>query len=107
MMSGTSEWVVVEQTRRIMATRMSIHVAVPPENAGTANAAIMRGMAWLDGLSDRLTRFSAESELAHLNAAAGRWRSARLSQPMHSRWAGERCFVGGHVCHRISRPKFG
>lgn len=73
MMSGTSEWVVVEQTRRIMATRMSIHVAVPPENAGTANAAIMRGMAWLDALSDRLTRFSAESELAHLNAAAGSW----------------------------------
>jgi thiamine biosynthesis lipoprotein len=38
-----------------------------------ANAAIMRGMAWLEALSDRLTRFSQESELARLNASAGAW----------------------------------
>lgn len=56
-----------------MASPMSIHIAVPPSDAGTANAAIMRGMAWLDALSDRLTRFSEESELAHLNASAGTW----------------------------------
>lgn len=72
-MNTPSEWVVVEQTRRIMATRMSVHAAVPPGNAGIANAAIMRGMAWLESLSDRLTRFSAESELSQLNASAGRW----------------------------------
>ncbi|MGE5335487.1 MAG: FAD:protein FMN transferase, partial [Nitrososphaerota archaeon] len=56
-----------------MASPMSIHIAVPPDDAGTANAAIMRGMAWLDALSDRLTRFSTESELARLNASAGTW----------------------------------
>jgi FAD:protein FMN transferase len=72
-MSSDQALVTVEQGRRIMATPMSIHVAVPPDEAGTANAAIMRGMAWLDGLSDRLTRFSQESELSQLNASAGTW----------------------------------
>src|SRR5690348_4889766 len=56
-----------------MATPMSIHVAVPPDEVGMANAAIMRAMAWLEALSDRLTRFSQESELARLNASAGVW----------------------------------
>ena len=65
--------IVVEQRRRNMATPMSIHIAVPPDEAGLANAAIMRGMAWLETLSDRLTRFSQESELARLNASAGVW----------------------------------
>ena len=73
-MSGLSGWVVVEQTRRIMATRMSIHIATTPDAAGSANAAIARAMAWLDALSDRITRFSTESELARLNAASGKWR---------------------------------
>lgn len=72
-MNATSPWVTVEQTRRIMATPMSVHIAVPPDAAATANAAIMRGMAWLDALSDRLTRFSQESELARLNSSAGSW----------------------------------
>jgi len=70
---ATSPWVTVEQTRRIMASPISIHIAVPPDEEGTANAAIMRGMAWLEALSDRLTRFSQESELARLNASAGAW----------------------------------
>jgi thiamine biosynthesis lipoprotein len=69
----SQELALVEQTRRIMATPMSIHIAAPPDEAGLANAAIMRGMAWLDGLSDRLTRFSQESELSRLNASAGAW----------------------------------
>jgi FAD:protein FMN transferase len=73
-MSNSAEWVVVEQTRRIMATRMSIHVAVPPNAVGAANATIARAMAWLETLSDRITRFSQESELARLNASAGEWR---------------------------------
>ena len=72
-MSASSEWIVVEQTRRIMATPISIHVAVAPGDVGAANAVIARGMAWLEALSDRLTRFSTESELARLNAAAGAW----------------------------------
>jgi FAD:protein FMN transferase len=72
-MSSGPALVIVEQTRRIMATPMSVHIAVPPEDAGTAHAAIARGMAWLESLSDRLTRFSTESELALLNASAGVW----------------------------------
>lgn len=56
-----------------MASPMSIHIAVPADEAGHANAAIMRAMAWLEALSDRLTRFSSESELSHLNASAGTW----------------------------------
>lgn len=74
MTDSKSEWVVVEQTRRIMATRMSIHIAVAPESVGQANAAIARAMAWLETLSDRITRFSEDSELARLNAGAGEWR---------------------------------
>jgi thiamine biosynthesis lipoprotein len=72
-MAGSSEWGVVEQTRRIMATRMSIHISVPPHAAGLANAAIARAMAWLETLSNRITRFSADSELARLNDSAGEW----------------------------------
>src|SRR6476646_3349556 len=72
-MSPSQELIVVEQRRRIMATPMSIHIAVPPDEAGMANAAIMRGIAWLEALSNRLTRFSQESELARLNASAGAW----------------------------------
>lgn len=73
-MSDSAEWVVVEQSRRIMATHMSIHVAVPPNTVGAANATIARAMAWLEALSDRVTRFSQESELARLNASSGGWR---------------------------------
>lgn len=72
-MSSSPDWVVVEQTRRIMATRMSIHIAVPPGDEAHANATIARAMAWLESLSDRLTRFAADSELAQLNASAGTW----------------------------------
>jgi thiamine biosynthesis lipoprotein len=72
-MPASSPWITVEQTRRIMATQMSTHIAVPPDEMGSANAAIMRGMAWLEALSDRLTRFSRESELSRLNASAGSW----------------------------------
>lgn len=72
-MSTSTDWVVVEQTRRIMATRMSIHLAVPPGDAAHANATIARAMAWLESLNDRLTRFAADSELAQLNASSGAW----------------------------------
>jgi FAD:protein FMN transferase len=72
-MNSSTDLVVVEQSRRIMATRMSIHVAVPPKEVGSANATIARAMAWLESLSDRLTRFSMESELSRLNASAGTW----------------------------------
>lgn len=73
VMSPDQALVTVEQKRRIMATPMSIHIAVPSNEVSVANAAIMRGMAWLDALSDRLTRFSQESELSRLNASAGTW----------------------------------
>jgi FAD:protein FMN transferase len=72
-MSSSTDWVVVEQTRRIMATRMSIHIAVAPGEVAHANATIARVMAWLESLSDRLTRFAAGSELAQLNASSGTW----------------------------------
>jgi thiamine biosynthesis lipoprotein len=65
--------VVVEQSRALMGTRMSIHVAVPPAEAAAAGAAIAGALAWLAALSDQLTRFSDESELGALNRAAGTW----------------------------------
>lgn len=72
-MDVSNDLVAVEQTRRIMATRMAIHVAVPPSEVSRANATLARAMAWLESLSDRLTRFSEESELALLNRSAGEW----------------------------------
>jgi thiamine biosynthesis lipoprotein len=65
--------VVVEQSRALMGTRMSIHVAVPPPEAAAAGAAVEGALEWLAALSDQLTRFADASELAALNRAAGEW----------------------------------
>jgi FAD:protein FMN transferase len=41
--------------------------------AGRPRTALLEGELWVRRLGDRLTRFSDESELSRLNAAAGRW----------------------------------
>lgn len=40
---------------------------------GRSRAALLEGEFWVRRLGARLTRFSADSELSELNAAAGRW----------------------------------
>ncbi|HEY7349344.1 MAG TPA: FAD:protein FMN transferase [Ktedonobacterales bacterium] len=68
------EYRLVEQTTRMMATDVSVHVAVPPAEEASAQAAIAACMAWLREVEQRLTRFNPESELCQLNNAAGHWR---------------------------------
>lgn len=65
---SSTNLVAVKQTRRIMATTISVHLAIRPEQRKQAHAAIARCMAWLERVGERLTRFSAQSELARLNA---------------------------------------
>ncbi len=64
---------LVEQQTRIMATEVSVHLAVAPEEEASARAALASCLAWLREVERRLTRFNAESELSQLNSQAGRW----------------------------------
>lgn len=64
---------LVEQHQRIMATGMSVHLAVAPAEITRAQGAIDACMTWLAEVSDQLTRFIKESELSRLNASAGQW----------------------------------
>lgn len=64
---------LVEASSRIMATNVSIHLAVSPAEEDSARAALQAGMEWMREVERRLTRFDARSELCQLNAAAGRW----------------------------------
>lgn len=41
--------------------------------AGRSRSGLLEGEQWVRRLGSRLTRFSADSELSRLNAAAGRW----------------------------------
>ncbi len=64
---------LVEQASRIMATNVSIHLAVSPDEEAAARAGVEAGMTWLRAVDKRLTRFQEDSELCRLNRAAGRW----------------------------------
>lgn len=77
---------LVEQTNRIMATDVSIHLAVSPDAEASARAGVEAGMAWLRAVDQRLTRFQEGSELCQLNRAAGRWQpvSDLLSRVMQA-----------------------
>ncbi len=64
---------LVEQSSRIMATDVSVHLAVPPAEVPRARAAIEACLEWLREVERRLTRFDPASELCQLNSTAGRW----------------------------------
>lgn len=70
------EPVLVEETARIMATDVSIHLSVAPSEEARARQGLALGMDWLRRVERVLTRFDPESELSQLNAAAGSWFSA-------------------------------
>jgi thiamine biosynthesis lipoprotein len=74
-MSSTVEQArrLVEQKQRIMATEVTLHLAVAPEEEASARAALGACVAWLREVERRLTRFNAESELSLLNQQVGRW----------------------------------
>ncbi len=68
------ECLLIEQTTRMMATDVSVHMAVLPSEEASAQAAMAACMEWLREVERRLTRFDPESELCQLNSAAGQWR---------------------------------
>jgi FAD:protein FMN transferase len=72
-MTATQEWILVERRERIMATGMSLHVAIPPAEKVRAEHAIADCLAWLEEIGRSLTRFDPASELSQLNHAAGSW----------------------------------
>ncbi|HEY7094222.1 MAG TPA: FAD:protein FMN transferase [Ktedonobacterales bacterium] len=74
-MTAAQEWSLVERRRQIMASGMSVHVAVPPEDEKRAESAISDCLAWLEEIGRSLTRFDPASELSQLNQAAGSWRA--------------------------------
>jgi len=71
--TGGQARLLVEQRERMMATDVSLHLAVAPGEEASARAALAGCIAWLREVERRLTRFQAESELCQLNARAGRW----------------------------------
>jgi thiamine biosynthesis lipoprotein len=72
-MTATQDWSLVERRRQIMATGMSVHVAVPPADRARAERAIADCLAWLEEIGRSLTRFDPASELSQVNQAAGSW----------------------------------
>ena len=47
-MTAAQEWILVERRQQIMATGMSVHVAVPPAEKERAERAIADCLAWLE-----------------------------------------------------------
>jgi thiamine biosynthesis lipoprotein len=75
-MTAAQEWVLIERRQQIMATGMSVHVAVPPQDEQRAASAVADCLAWLEEIGRSLTRFDSASELSQLNRAAGDWYTA-------------------------------
>jgi FAD:protein FMN transferase len=75
-MTIAQDWALIERRQRIMATGMSVHVAVPPTEKERAERAIADCLAWLEEIGRSLTRFDPASDLSQLNQAAGTWYAA-------------------------------
>lgn len=67
---------LVAQTRRMMATDVSVQIAVEPERLASAAVALASCFAWFGEVERRLTRFDQRSELCALNRGAGAWFAA-------------------------------
>ena len=70
---GAERRILVERHARLMATDVSVQLAVVPGDEAAAHEAAEACMAWLTEVEVRLSRFRAESELCLLNAAGGAW----------------------------------
>jgi thiamine biosynthesis lipoprotein len=75
-MTAAQNWILVERRQQIMATGISVHVAVSPAEKRRAEQAIADCLAWLEEIGRSLTRFDPASELSQLNQAAGDWCTA-------------------------------
>ncbi len=68
--------VIVSRAQRLMATEVSVQLAVEPWRIAEADTALADCFAWFSEVEWRLTRFQPESELCALNRAAGEWFAA-------------------------------
>ncbi|HLJ79939.1 MAG TPA: FAD:protein FMN transferase [Ktedonobacterales bacterium] len=66
----------VTRAARMMATDISVYIAVAPGMEAEAHRAADGCMEWLGEVDAHLSRFRPESELCCLNATAGRWFAA-------------------------------
>lgn len=64
---------LVTRTQRMMATDVSVQIAVEPERIAEAHAALAECFAWFAEVERRLSRFQPTSELCALNRGAGDW----------------------------------
>ncbi|HLZ24883.1 MAG TPA: FAD:protein FMN transferase [Ktedonobacterales bacterium] len=69
---------LVTRAARMMATDVSVQLAVTPAEEVDAALAADACMSWLAEVDAHLSRFRAESELCRLNAASGRWFTASV-----------------------------
>jgi thiamine biosynthesis lipoprotein len=67
---------IIQRSARMMGTKVSIQLSVDAAEADDAVASAEDCLTWLAEVDARLSRFRPESELCHLNRAAGRWFSA-------------------------------
>lgn len=66
---------LIERYERIMATQVGAHVVAEPGAEDAARDAIAACLAWFREVDARLSRFTTQSELSRLNAAAGSWQT--------------------------------
>lgn len=64
---------LIEQNAHLMATTISLHLVVADHDEAESRAAIERCLQWFADVATRFTRFTADSELNQLNAAAQTW----------------------------------
>ncbi len=69
----SGERVLVRRDARMMATGVSVQLAVDPVRREEAEHAADAVMAWMAEVERTLTRFTPESELSRLNTAGGAW----------------------------------
>ncbi|HZC08001.1 MAG TPA: FAD:protein FMN transferase [Ktedonobacterales bacterium] len=67
---------LVTRAQRMMATEVSVQLAVEPERIAEARAAVAECFAWFAEIEQRLSRFQPTSELCALNRSAGSWFAA-------------------------------
>lgn len=73
---STTDPVLVTRTARLMATDVTVQLAVARAEEADAVRVCAECMRWLADVDARLSRFRPESELCQLNASGGRWFTA-------------------------------
>jgi thiamine biosynthesis lipoprotein len=71
--SGAGKRALVQRSRRMMGTEVSVQIAAEPEQARAAELAADSVLDWLAEVDARLSRFRPDSELSQLNRSSDTW----------------------------------